>query len=239
MLRRDTFSAMNDIRQRVTLTTPGFEAVCVLPLIPPAGIDAHLTGGEAEILDTLSSPKRRVSFVMGRIAARRCVRELIEVEEDAGPALRDIEIGRDRDGRPTVVVRDNRDTDVRVSISHGGEYAVAAAVRGGGIGVDVEPVTEKAYRLRERIASTSELDLICSASDSEADTNANVTRLFSAKESMAKCLGTHLFHALHWYRLVKREDEALILRDDADKSVYRVLTAIYDQHVFTLLRTAD
>jgi phosphopantetheinyl transferase len=236
---RATLFAMDYGLQRVFLE--GFEAAriaCLAPMDGGSDPEGCLAPSERAILASFRSHRRRRSFIVGRVLAKQCVQEILRERGAHPPGLSDIPIERHGDGRPEVVIAE-REGAVRVSISHGGEYAMAAGEFGRAVGVDVEPVTDKAFRLRDRIAADSELDVLFGDTGARLDDHAEVTRLFSAKEAMAKCLGTHLFHALHHYRLVAREGEVLGLKDEPAGRLYRVRTRVFGRHVFSLLRMDD
>ena len=233
-------SAMRETVPLISLPIPAFSGVRVVHLADVAALGSNLSsplkGGEQAVFASLASEKRKTSFVAGRVVARRCVVALLEVEGREREA-NDLEITRDPDGRPQVF-QNGRLLDIAVSISHGGELAAAVAARGCRVGLDVEPVTEKAARLRERIASPEERALVEGAVEGGAALGVIYTRLFSAKEAMAKCRGSHLFHALVHYRVTAVEPERLWLEDASAPGgpVFGVVTEVYRDHVFSLFR---
>lgn len=223
------------------LQIPGFEDILTVPLRDVAihrdELVTLLTEQERVILGRLSTEKRKTSFVAGRVLAKQCLHALLSIESDA-PEARDIEILRDKDGRPVLTSHRDRLADAVLTISHGGALAVAAAARAVRLGVDVEPVSDRAHRLRSRISSEAERDVLETATRSAVERDVRYTQLFSAKEAMAKCLGGDLFHALNHYRLtaVLKDGLTLIAHDLPENPRYFVRTALYQSHAVSMIK---
>jgi enterobactin synthetase component D len=123
-------------------------------------------------------PKRRAEYLAGRAAAALAL-------ADAGCKAPDA-VGRNRDGSPSWP------EGFVGSITHGGGIAAAAVARGAkciGIGIDAELVMPESTReeVGPLVVSTAEIGLAQRAL-SMASPASLVTLVFSAKESLYKCL---------------------------------------------------
>ncbi|MEU5211166.1 beta-ketoacyl synthase N-terminal-like domain-containing protein [Streptomyces sp. NPDC020742] len=86
------------------------------------------------------APHDRTAWLLGRIAAKDAVRELLW-DEGAGPVFpAEVPLGDDRQGRPRS--EGPRATGVRLALAHGDRIAVALARRGGPAGIAVATVTD-------------------------------------------------------------------------------------------------
>jgi 4'-phosphopantetheinyl transferase EntD len=198
----------------------------------PKILCALLSPGEQTILKGLLGEKRKRAFVAGRVAAKHCIALLLS--EDV--LLSEIDIARKEGGAPALSVRGVPQRDIFLSISHGGNFAFAGADTKNKIGLDVEPVSRKCVRLKDAFATEKETQVLKNAAEDDADLAAGFTRLFSAKESAAKCLGTHMYFAFHHYRLVSVDKDSLVLDDESEgRARFRVETRIKDKHVFSRL----
>jgi 4'-phosphopantetheinyl transferase EntD len=200
----------------------------------PNSIQDILSENERTLFQNLIGKKRKHSFVAGRMAAKQCVSRLIGISKFESIDFCDIDIGRTVGGALFLRVRGIPRPDVSLSISHGGEFAFAGAITAERIGIDVEPVNEKCVSLKDAFAVSSEVQILKEASENDADAALQFTRLFSAKESAAKCLGTHMYFAFHHYRLVFADKDALVLEDLSDNKMrHSVQTCIKNNHVFS------
>jgi 4'-phosphopantetheinyl transferase len=137
---------------------------------------------------TLRFPKRRREWLGGRLAAKRAVAALLGIEPDAVAIL-----GRSQ-GEPVVVAGAASAPDVRVSISHSGHWAAAAAYRpsrAGAVGLDLEeraPVDPALYALAFTESEVSQIE----STEPEAARRDLVLRLWTAKEAVLKAVGVGL-----------------------------------------------
>jgi acyl transferase domain-containing protein/phosphopantetheinyl transferase len=142
--------------------------------------------GESERADyERQGPRRQRSWLNGRIAAKDAVRDLLW-RSGHGPLFPiEVAIANEASGRP--VVRTASGRDVRVSIAHKGDIAVALARQGHDAGIDVERIEPREDSFAELSFTPEELRLV---EDEERD--AAWTLLWAAKEAGAKARGTGL-----------------------------------------------
>ncbi|MGW1972554.1 polyketide synthase dehydratase domain-containing protein, partial [Streptomyces tubercidicus] len=138
------------------------------------------------------APRARAAWLLGRIAAKDAVRELLW-ESGAGPVFpAEIQVGTDAHGRPCP--RGPLADGLHLSLAHKDRIAVALAHRSGPVGIDVERVTDDPQAL-ERIALTpAERRLADDLHARHAPGNTGraywLTALWCAKQAAAKAAGT-------------------------------------------------
>ena len=137
------------------------------------------------------TPRSARHWLLGRIAAKDAVRDLLW-SEGAGPIYpAEVEIANDPSGAPVVT---GPGTDgVRVSLAHSGRFAAAIASRDGSVGIDVELVSDAPAEAALLTPSERELlEAMAPAAGDPAERATWVTRFWTAKEAVAKAAGTGL-----------------------------------------------
>lgn len=151
-------------------------------------------------------PRKQRAWLSGRIAAKDAVRELLW-RLGEGPLFPvEVPITSEASGRP--VVRTAYGRDVRVSIAHKGDLAVALAREGRDAGIDIERVEPRDDSFAELSFTTAELRLVEGEPRQEA-----WTRLWCAKEAAAKAAGTGLAGAPHRFPIRDRAGTRLLVGD--------------------------
>ncbi|MER8095688.1 beta-ketoacyl synthase N-terminal-like domain-containing protein [Streptomyces goshikiensis] len=137
------------------------------------------------------APRARAPWLLGRIAAKDALRQLLW-DGGAGPVFPvEVQIGNDPAGRP--VVMGAPAAGVRLSIAHKDRLAVAIAHPGRHVGIDVEPVTADPGALIRVALTPEELRLAEELAARDATgLPAALTALWCAKEAAAKAHGTGL-----------------------------------------------
>ncbi len=146
----------------------------------------YLGAAERKRLDSYSFLKRRLEWLAGRIAAKKCVLEMFPDRK-----WLDLEIAADPRGRPRVGFRpdpDMRPPDISISHSHG--LAAAMAVPAGTCGVDIQKAVPSVIKIQERFASSLELNLLRRALPEMPGEETLLTMLWAAKESLRKAANT-------------------------------------------------
>jgi phosphopantetheinyl transferase len=155
---------------------------------------AYLSGAERREWAALKGPeKRRTEWVLGRAAAKDAVRRLLKARYDVDVFPADIEIGHDEDGRP-VASAPHLGGSMEypaVSVSHSEAWIVAlAGYTGRNLGIDLEPVRPREESFLRIAFDEPELAPLASLAPPERDEW--ITRLWCAKEAVAKAVGTGL-----------------------------------------------
>jgi acyl transferase domain-containing protein/phosphopantetheinyl transferase len=142
--------------------------------------------GEAERADyERQGPRRQRAWLNGRIAAKDAIRDLLW-RSGHGPLFPiEVSIANEPSGRP--VVRTASGRDVRVSIAHKGDFAVALAREGHDPGIDIERIEAREDSFAQLSFTPEELHLVEGDERDEA-----LTLLWAAKEAAAKARGTGL-----------------------------------------------
>ncbi|MFJ5631082.1 beta-ketoacyl synthase N-terminal-like domain-containing protein [Streptomyces goshikiensis] len=137
------------------------------------------------------APRARAPWLLGRIAAKDALRQLLW-DGGAGPVFPvEVQIGNDPAGRP--VVMGAPAAGVRLSIAHKDRLAVAIAHPGHHVGIDVEQVTADPGALIRVALTPEELRLAEELAARDATgLPAALTALWCAKEAAAKAHGTGL-----------------------------------------------
>ncbi len=185
----------------------------------------------------LVGEKRRTAFIAGRLAAKYHICSALDLKSSF--PFRDIDIAQGDGGAPVPYLQGDKVNDLFVSISHGGAFALAGAVRSARFGLDVEPISNKCKSLKAAFATDEELAVLLDSVERKDEAKA-LTRLFSAKEAAAKGLGTHMYYAFHHYQLVAVFASALRFRDtSASDTQFSVETDMREEHIFSKLHLQE
>ncbi|WP_394850717.1 4'-phosphopantetheinyl transferase superfamily protein [Pendulispora brunnea] len=142
--------------------------------------------GEAERADyERQGPRKQRAWLSGRVAAKDAVRHLLG-QLGHGPLFPvEVTITNEPSGRPVVTTRFAE--DIRVSIAHKDDTAVAIAREGQDVGIDIERIEARTDAFAELSFLPEELRLVA-----DEPRDAGWTRLWAAKEAAAKARGTGL-----------------------------------------------
>lgn len=208
---------------RIESTCTGFVLIGIQALFPLA--EYVFTPREAAKADKFG-PRRRKSFTAARVALKELARKLGLVEARTQEC--NIETLAPDGIRPILPAR-----GVYCSVSHDDIFAVAVA-NDQPIGVDIEPISDKAIRGWHIFMSPLERSLI---SKTNLGRDRTVVRAWTMKEAAAKALDLDLVQA---WREVK------VLRIGAEKSLAKIkdretsFTHIEIQgHVISLITVDD
>jgi phosphopantetheinyl transferase len=149
------------------------------------------------------SPRTQRSWLSGRIAAKDAVRDLLW-RNGHGPLFPvEIQIASDAQGRPVVSCGG---ADVRVSIAHRGDVAVALAAFAGDPGIDVETIEGRSDGFAAHAFTEDDL-----AGLGPGERDEWRTRLWTAKEAAGKARGTGLRGDPRRLRVTGRDGERLLV----------------------------
>jgi enterobactin synthetase component D len=161
-------------------------------------------------------PQRRREFAAGRLCAARALRQL----GASGP------VGRDEKTREPLWPE-----GVAGSISHTRALAAAAVTRGPMLGIDLEPQLSAGALRDVRTSAISDAEWALLGADP-----ALATALFSAKESLFKCLwpSTRVFLDFPDAQLIARDADVFTFELRQSKQRHRVRYALAHGHAFTV-----
>ncbi len=139
--------------------------------------------------DTLKFEKRKIDWLIGRIAAKDAVRRLVSSRLQLSIGPLDIELDQDERRRPIVRLAYGGIPEILISISHsdGLGLALASFSADGNPGIDAEIVETREADFAARFLGKAELDYLASCSQTLKE--AEISRLWSAKEAVYKALG--------------------------------------------------
>lgn len=142
----------------------------------------YLTRAERDISAALPLPRQR-SWLVSRIAAKDAARQWLKARHGRELFPTEVSVSNDAAGRP--LLHQDLEPDLRVSLAHKGDHAVAAVRAGAPIGVDIETVAEPSAELLSASLGAAEQRLV-------GDAPGAFTRAWVAKECVAKAAGTGL-----------------------------------------------
>ena len=164
-----------------------------------------LSPREEAILAGLARLPRRRKWLLGRWAAKRLLGELAAEDDDFVTGLlgrpgsnqdwrRQLSILNDEAGAPYVDREGQGKLSLSLSISHRGDWGLAAValVPGASIGADLETVEPHDPALVRQFFSESEADRVAQANGGDGERA--VARIWSAKEAILKAMGIGLRH---------------------------------------------
>ena len=166
----------------------------------------------------MGEPRRR-SFLGSRIALKGLTRILDPSGCPADPRHIDT-IAADR-VRPRC-----HETGRAVSVAHDARWVIAVA-GARPIGVDVEPITEQAFRIMGMFLDEKEQDLV-------GECRETATRLWTIKEAAAKALNIDL--AIAWDRVQVEASGPLTSEILVDGARVDAWHEVIDDHLFTVLQ---
>jgi phosphopantetheinyl transferase len=141
-----------------------------------------LSPAEEEILAGLVFPQRRRKWLLGRMAGKRLL-------ADMGWGA-DVMIFNDEAGAPYATKAGER-LPVSLSISHRGDWGLAAVASDVSLGADLETVEGRDAALVRQFFSEAEAATVEAAGEGR---NTVVARIWSGKEAVLKALGIGLRH---------------------------------------------
>lgn len=149
----------------------------------------YLTEEENLRLSTFSFAKRRQEWLGGRLAAKYAAARLAYPSND-GHASRGVDwrgwnISANKQGRPFLdrLPKDCEGRIADISITHSSGLAAAMAVRRGLCGIDLQKVSDRTLKIRERFCSGHEQKIVLAAA---AHPPEQLTLLWAAKEAIRK-----------------------------------------------------
>ena len=149
-------------------------------------IARYLSSQEQEYWNRLTSAKRKREWLGGRFAAKYVAAELLtrggnDVEWSTLAVLYDIK------GRPVLAANDKGVDLPDISISHSGDLAASMAVNTGLCGIDIQKITDRVVRIRDRFCTTQEEQILLSFFSASNEQNITVlSKLWAAKEALRK-----------------------------------------------------
>ena len=143
-----------------------------------------LTAAERDVYDQLA-PARKTQWLYGRIAAKDAVRTFLWSRGGAPLFPVELELDNDEHGQPIVRGAPIAAQDMRISIAHKDDLAVAIARDGEEVGIDIERVDARGPSFAELACTVEERAMLPDGDTYEAW----LTRFWVAKEVVAKARG--------------------------------------------------
>ena len=150
-------------------------------------------------------PRKQRSWLSGRIAAKDAVRDLLFKEGHAPVFPVEISIRTGDRGEPLATAPGG--VEVRISIAHKDDIAVAMAARGRDVGIDVERVEPRPEGFAELSFTSGERRMIAA----DPDAALAMTFFWVAKEAAAKAEGSGLEGDPKRYEIIDRQGERVLV----------------------------
>lgn len=183
----------------------------------------NILAGEERERYAAHAPRGRRQWLLGRIAAKDAVRNVLW-DAGAGPVYpAEIRVGNDPAGRPFVTGAYGRTLPaLHISLAHRGETAVAMARTEGPCGIDIEEVTDRPEGTLAVALTTAERELLTSLAHRPRGAPERLwfTRFWAAKEAVAKARGTGLGGEPKRFEITAADGERLTVRAAGEE--YRV-----------------
>jgi phosphopantetheinyl transferase len=149
-------------------------------------VTPYLSSLEQVYLKRLTSGKRKREWLGGRFAAKYVAAGVLTQNGNALPWA-NLAVIADKNGRPFLAAGEKGAGLPDISISHSGTLAAAMAVSSGLCGIDIQKVTDRVVKVRERFCSPNEAHIITSFFNaSGAKKSSSLTKLWAAKEALRK-----------------------------------------------------
>lgn len=146
----------------------------------------YLSSLEQAYVHKLTSIKRKREWLAGRFAAKYAAAGVL-AENGIVRNWSTLAVLPDENGRPFLAA-DNKNTPLPdISISHSGNLAVAIAVNKGLCGIDIQQVTDRVVKVRERFCTLAEEKIMQAFFRGQRKKQSVVlTTLWAAKEALRK-----------------------------------------------------
>ncbi len=144
-------------------------------------LNKYLTDAERHKFACFKYEKRKVEWLAGRVAVKNAVIDLCGNSKENWKMW---QVVAKKSGRP--YIKSDKSCP-EISISHSGGYAVAMAAMNISCGIDIQEVTEKVVKVKDKFVDDEESDL-CKITNNinRLSEEKFLTLLWSAKESLRK-----------------------------------------------------
>ena len=172
-------------------------------------IARYLSSQEQEYWKRLTSAKRKREWLGGRFAAKYVAAELL-TRRGNGAEWSTLTVLYDKKGRPVLAANDKRMDLPDISISHSGDLAASMAINTGLCGIDIQKITDRVARVRDRFCTPQEEEILLSFFNSPDEQNITVlSKLWAAKEALRKVEKSSVLPGFLEFELKKIKEASL------------------------------
>ncbi|MGH9126489.1 MAG: beta-ketoacyl synthase N-terminal-like domain-containing protein [Acidimicrobiales bacterium] len=185
----------------------------------------YLAAAERRTYDQ-QHPRGRHRWLLGRMVAKDAARQWLWQggAGDLYPA--EFEVANEESGRPTI---SGLPEGSAVSIAHSGECAVAMVGDAGLVGIDIEAIEVRGPQFEATAFTEGERRLLDRLAPAGSGARAEwITRLWTAKEAVAKAVGTGLEGRPHQFEIVAADKTRLRVTARRHENQWWVDTTIVD-----------
>lgn len=195
----------------------------------------YLAGAERDAYES-RPPRGRRQWLLGRIAAKDAVRQFLWARGEREMFPAELRIFNDEGGRPHVTGAYGRELPpLTISVAHRAEAGVAIA-RPGPCGIDVEEVGARRESTVDAALGTGELALFASL---PGDPERWFARFWTAKEAVAKLLGTGLRGEPRDFEVIAAEPDELTVRAAGRHHLVRCADVVHPPRRYVVAWTEE
>ncbi len=202
----------------------------------------HLTNDEIAIYKKYLRKKSQVEFLGGRLLSKLCLLQTMKKKVTSMSDFTDLNIKRSDNGSPELFVQGYPKKMPFFSISHKNDYIFCITHPSRKVGIDVEGVSERLIKVKEKYVSGEEETLLLTDSPDARDSHSSLirryTELWASKESIVKYLDSSFLEVAQKAVLKKIEDkEFYFIYNDLDGRSIQLKTVnfTYSNHIFSIL----
>jgi len=144
-----------------------------------------LSSQEQQFWNRLTLPKRKREWLGGRLAAKHIAAEML-AQTGIAVDWTGLSVFYDTMGRPMLAADEKKINLPDISISHSADLAACMAVDNGHCGIDIQKITQKIIKVRNRFCSGPEEKILFFFFNDSRDQSAILTKLWAAKEALRK-----------------------------------------------------
>ncbi len=197
-----------------------------------------LTDDEIDIYNRYSRLKGKMEFLGGRVLIKLCIIALMYSECGMTLSPNDINIIKEDDGRPKLYIKNNLITTINLSISHKIDYIFCAVIKNSKLGVDVEKVSDRLFKVKRHFLSSDEEEILQSKINngkSDVDILRLLTMVWASKESAVKYSTSNFFAVAENLKLIDIINNDFIFKLN-DKTKIVSHNYLYGNYAFSIIK---
>lgn len=164
-----------------------------------------LTPDEITIYNRYSKDKGKMEFLGGRILTKLCIMALCYSESNLRLNPLNINIIKENNGKPKLIIKKGVIFSVNVSISHKIDYILCGSCKNSKLGLDVEKISNRLLNIKQYFLSDKEEKVLIQNLADDKDKNDMLSMLamvWSSKESAVKYTESNFFSVAENLKLI-------------------------------------
>ncbi len=199
-----------------------------------------LTNDEIAIYNKYLRGKSRLDFLGGRILSKLNILYAMNKWPITLSDFTDLNIKRTENGAPELLIKENINKPL-FSISHKTNYIFCAAQNHGSLGIDLEEISERLIKVKEKYVSKEEEEILLSCNRDSANLYPSLIHLYTAlwasKEAIIKYLNKSFYDIAKNAILTKIEKNTFyfIYNQNDDSLLLKTVHFTYSNYVFSII----